>query len=348
VTNNVIIARLEEVMPPELPEVLANSFSCNKCYVNRECMLFAAAASALEDKTCSNSVNISHRELLNRFTGHLAKDDFHYFASWNRLIDLESDSSSFHVAESWLVDASKREMDTSKTIAGMSYNKRSSLVLPDMKSSTITFTRHSPSVMLSNLCHLSFEVGCRVVVSTDSIVNQTATVSESQQGLQLRVKRRKMHLVCGMVEATNENDIVIRATKDDLIRIEKISMHSIFRIDKDERATGIGTLRHNLITLFAGADMQEESERIASHQAKLRRCSILRDILIRHRPPVFVRTLEKNIFNNPALEVDSVGIPGCNLLDLAREFAELNPDQQAAVTKVRLGKQLNSAIDVKF
>jgi hypothetical protein len=69
---------------------------------------------------------------------------------------------------------------------------------------------------------------------------------------------------------------------------------------------------------------------------------LLRDILIRHRPPVFDLALEKNMFNDFG-EIDDVGVPGCDLLDLALEFTCLNPDQQAAVVKVGMTHKSNTS-----
>jgi hypothetical protein len=186
-------------------------------------MMFAAATSALSVQKFTDSTSGSHVELLNRFTGHLTNDDFRYFTDWKRLIDLEADSGSFHIAESWLVDAAHREVDTSKTMSGLSFKKNESRTLHGMKSSLISFTRSSNSVRSSHLCNLAFDTGCRVVISTDSVLNDGHPGNIPIRELRKQTNRRKMHLVSGIVESTSHSDVVIRADKNDLTRIEKTS-----------------------------------------------------------------------------------------------------------------------------
>jgi hypothetical protein len=61
------------------------------------------------------------------------------------------------------------------------------------------------------------------------------------------------------------------------------------------------------------------------------RLSRLRDVVIRLVPPTFDQTLKRSLFSPIG---NCPPITGCNLEDLALEFAEMNPDQKTAVEKV--------------
>ena len=301
-----------------------------------------AASSIASGNDPGDFVQKSHSELLKLFTGHMTDEDFLYFSKWNRLIDLESDSSRFQIAETWLLDSQIQEVKTSKTISRLLFDNGLSSVdttFEDERPSLIVFKRGCDSSLQTPLCNLSFEVGCHIVVSVDS-----ATYSSEEKNSSMmpkRTKRGRMHLVCGVVESLTENLISIKASKDELSRIQKLSQSNVvspstdqiyFRVDRDEKATGMGTLRQNLINLLTG-DLQIESDAQHISSARRERYNWLRDMVVRLRPPLFELCMERNMFKAPNTD-DSIP-PGCDLLDLAVEFAELNPDQRAAVTKVR-------------
>jgi len=127
----------------------------------------------------------------------------------------------------------------------------------------------------------------------------------------------------------------VRASRDDLARIQKIVKASgddyvQFRLDRDDTATGTGTLRQNLINLFTADIKPPEEHNETPQQTRLSR---LRDFIIRLREPSFDRDLVKSMFS-PCAKSVSCAVPGCDMMDLVVEYADMNPDQRAAVEKV--------------
>ena len=60
---------VREAPPSALPDIHPNAGTCERCYKNRECMMYAAA-----DRTLSNAnaaAGHRHGKLLDHFTGHL-------------------------------------------------------------------------------------------------------------------------------------------------------------------------------------------------------------------------------------------------------------------------------------
>jgi hypothetical protein len=115
-------------------------------------------------------------------------------------------------------------------------------------------------------------------------------------------------------------------------RHHKLSGNKLFfRVDKDNSSVGIGTLRQNLINFFTADFIRREGEELSQTAiAKQRRIPWLRDVVIRLKPPSFDSRTPASFFNGPG-----PNIPGCDLQNLSSEFADLNPDQQKAVEKVR-------------
>ena len=106
-------AKILPATPANLPEVMPNSFPCKKCYVNRECMLYAATEAQDLD---------NHRELLSQYTGKLEDGDLSYFREWDRLIDLEADASSKNIATAWLTDSKNLEVEKGESVSSLIFD----------------------------------------------------------------------------------------------------------------------------------------------------------------------------------------------------------------------------------
>jgi hypothetical protein len=184
----------------------------------------------------------------------------------------------------------------------------------------LSFQRSVDSPCRTPLANLGLEKGCYAIVSTDS------TTCGQSPGLHQSIAiRPQMQIVRGALERITDTHIFIRASRDDRSRVQKVvakagALGVFFRVDRDEVATGAGTLRQNLVNLFT-KDLPEKPDRL----------SWLRDAIVRLRAPAFNGALKKNLFF-PGLGIH--GVPGCDLKDLRCEFLELNTDQQAAVEKV--------------
>ena len=316
-----------------LPDVLPNVHPCQKCYAKRECMVYAGAAARRSDDPRDASVVQTHKELLESFTGNLSDDDIAYFQKWDRLIDLEADAGYSNKAEAWLVPSAEREETTSKCISSLCFDPTTSssdALFDDTAAATISFKRSSTSPLETPLQNLGFEGGCFVMVSTDS----TSTSAGNETNI--NHSRPYMGIVRGIMERASDSTVTIRAKHDDLTRIRKFvsrleansagQQAILFRLDRDELSTGVGTLRQNLINLFAG-DVEDQTR-------NPNRLAWLRDVIVRTRTPSFDGTV--SLFSPAAGHVPS--IPGCDLEELAFEFSELNEDQRAAAQKVITAK----------
>lgn len=277
-----------------------------------------------------NSVRRTHNELMQRFTGRLRLEDFAFFTKWDRLVDLEAHSELHHCAEAWLIGAADRERATQKCMSSLYFDPSGS-VTPhtwsgDSSHAVISLRRSAQSLLQTPLNNLSFENGCQVILSSDD----TSIAPESKR------HRSQMHIVRGLFLRASETRVDFRATEGDLSRLLKFIQRStvpettmLFRLDRDEVATGIGTLRQNLVNLMTRDALEETNPACALMSRN--RLSWLRDIVVRLRKPVYDEILKHSMFNPPK----SVPlVPGCDLMDLVMEYAELNADQQAAAEKV--------------
>jgi len=280
------------------------------------------------------SVGKTHKELLNKFTGHLSDDDFAYFQKWDRLIDLEADAGCVNVAEAWLIDSAEREKTTSKCISSLYFDPSASssgAMFDDTETVTIAFKRSPQSPLQTPLQCLSFEPGAYVVLSTDSTTVEGKPDNKS---------RPQMQIIRGTVEGTSDTQVLLKASSDDLTRIERLVKRSLesvvlFRLDRDEISTGVGTLRQNIINLFTGDTGEPDG---SNRDLTPHRLAWLRDVIVRLRTPVFDDALKQSMFSRPDNHDNYFPISGCDLEDLVFEFTELNDDQREAVTKVITAK----------
>lgn len=277
-----------------------------------------------------SSVSRTHGQLLESLTGHLSEDEFEFFQSWDRLIDLEADAEYSQIADCWLEDSANREIATSKTISSLEFDasRSSDDTVLDATTVAIAFKRSSSSSRQTPLQSLGIEPGSHVVISLD-----TTTVACSENSRRQSHQKLQMHLVRGFLDKCLDDEVTVRATFDDLVRIRKYaerygSRSCHFRIDRDDVATGVGTLRQNLVNLLVSESTKEKGD-VTSR--KTRRAQWLREVIVKLRIPVFAVT-------NPLFRAANTGlhfvIPGCDMKQLELEFESLNVDQKAAVVKV--------------
>jgi DNA replication ATP-dependent helicase Dna2 len=287
-------------------------------------MLYAGVSDAFDVGSLAGSIQHTHKDLLGRFTGNLGQEDLAYFMKWDRLVDLEAQANANQISDAWLVDSLEREKTTLRSMSSLDLipmNNGEARQVSDGTTVLISFQRSHLSSQQMSLENLNFERGCSVIVSTD---DTTASPSRSSN-------RPHMHIVRGTFEQASVNLVTIRASRDDLSRLErtvrrwKAPGQPSFRIDRDEIATGIGTLRQNLVNLFSRDDILPGDESSLSN-----RLAWLRDVIVRLRAPAFDIGLKLTMFDPPTATVQC-SFPGCDLMDLYMEYAELNGDQQAAV-----------------
>ena len=296
----------------------------------------------------SQGLEKTHRNLLGRFTGHLAEEDLEYFRDWDRLIDFEAETISHSPSTSWLVESKQREKENGDSISSLVFVGAEPSQSDDSLYVLICFKRSLGSEVKAPLSNLGFTDGSQLTISTDS----TLVPSESRsQGYRVRSRRNfrhQVHAARGALEQARDDELVIRASRSDLERIRSLAEdykkcfatgesvmnpELLFRIDKDHISMGMTTMRQNLINFLTadysrnGVDMKSPTDIM-----KERRLAWLRDVVIRLKPPEFDSVSDSSLFFNRDI-ADKV--PGCDISQLCREYARLNPDQRAAIKKVK-------------
>jgi hypothetical protein len=326
----------------ELPEVQPSDHSCKRCFENRTCMLYANSETEKSDLT---GVRKSHGELMTKFTGQLLPGDLDYFRKWDRLIDMEAHASVGNIATAWLVDSQSREKATGESISSLVYDGAS----PSQEGSGVLlrFRRATDFCSQVKLSSLSIGKGSHVVISTDGNAFDDSQSDPKLEYMNTQRERKKfrhhMNVIRGYLQEARSDEVVISAKREDLDRVrhmcsryKKFSNDDgqsalMFRVDKDNSAVGIGTLRQNLINLFTADHARSSKEELSKLDvARQRRLPRLRDSIVRLEVPSFGSTDDSLLFRAAGPR-----IPGCDLQDLSKEFQTLNQDQQSAVRKVR-------------
>eukprot|EP00559_Dactyliosolen_fragilissimus_P001342 CAMPEP_0184867600 /NCGR_PEP_ID=MMETSP0580-20130426/27217_1 /TAXON_ID=1118495 /ORGANISM="Dactyliosolen fragilissimus" /LENGTH=1622 /DNA_ID=CAMNT_0027367987 /DNA_START=91 /DNA_END=4956 /DNA_ORIENTATION=+ len=360
-----------------LPDVLFSSHSCERCYSNRECMLYAKAEIQLRRTSGHYNVANTHENLLKHFTEHLTETDLEYFRKWDMLIDLESKSSNQEINKSWLVNPVKREKQTGKCISHLEVEDRTlkgerHLCYEDLETTLVdvSFKRSDCALTKTHLHHLKVEVGNRIVISSNSsIFNQGNGINDIEYDRNVKVK---MNIVRGIVLRINENSIIVQMNDSDVKQLDnfiKVQSQKIqkskaekttpwnffskegrilFRLDKDEFVTGSGILRQNIVN-FLTAHVTEfkppnkinkfsQDNHSTSNLILEKRLSWLRRSIISFDTPSFDPKLAQGLFAKPGGTKVLSNVAGCHLGALEKEYLLFNTDQKAAVSKVLSAK----------
>ena len=138
--------------PSALPQLQSNVSTCERCYKNRECMMYASS-----DKhkiTTSTSVTATpaknkHGKLLDHFTGHLQGAELEYFRNWDRLIDLEKHASAKDViSRAWLFGSAEKEMRDGKCISSLVLDEAYSISVDTKETTSSTNSGNEQDVSI--------------------------------------------------------------------------------------------------------------------------------------------------------------------------------------------------------
>lgn len=332
--------------PADLPEVMSNSHSCQRCYVNRECILYAA--SETNNKNDPDWLTgRSHADLLVKFTGKLQESDLEYFRKWDRLIDLEADASSRNIAASWLTESHICEQENGESVSCLVFDHPEPSRTEESSHVLIAFHRAKSSPTQAPFDKIALSSGCHIIVSTDgtSLVDSLGADTPTLSNRRTTKFRYQMHVVRGIVEEVQGEKLLVMTRREELERIRDLVLRHRnfcekngepyselqFRFDKDTSSVGIGTLRQNLINFLTADFADGKDENLSqANAAKKIRLPKLRDAVIGFASPRFdLRVPMDSIFH-----ACCPPIPGCDMDTLSAEFYRLNPDQQQAVTKV--------------
>lgn len=367
--------------PAQLPEMVPLS-NCTRCYSARECMMYAAS-----DVANAPTFQQSHGSLMNHYTAHLSPQDMQYFLDWDRMIDLESRAGRHDIAKAWLKSSQERERTTGKTFSDLVFaasyqigqgpqqmQTQSQVCLSDADDDkTILQFDRAPSSFLSSppLNSLKIEDRSHVVLSTDGTSLLPSDLDRHQRftrgeanGITRRAFRHQMNVFRGIVQKVSEQSVTILASKNDLRQLQDLltlwrecngdSSPLRFRLDKDEVATGTGTLRQNLIKLFT-ADIptfklqrKQQQQNVNSHAANANgngnassdfdsrlqmRMPLLRRAIIQMERPQFDPSRTSSMFDRQSFS-GAPKVKGCDFEQLSVQYLNLNVDQRHAVDKI--------------
>ena len=345
-------------------------FPTNLPYHIRECMMYAAS-----DAANAPAFQQSHGVLMNHYTAHLTNQDMQYFLDWDRMIDLESRAGRHDIAKAWLKSSQERERTTGKTFSDLVFaasyqigqgpqqtQTQSQVCLSDAadEKMILQFDRAPGSFLSSSpLNSLKIEDRSHVVLSTDGTSLLPSDLARGRTTAR-RAFRHQMNVFRGIVQKVTEQSVTILASKNDLRQLQDLltlwrecngdSSPLRFRLDKDEVATGTGTLRQNLIKLFT-ADIptfklqrKQQQQNGNSHAANANassdfdsrlqiRMPWLRRAIIQMERPQFDPSRTRSMFD-PQSFSGAPKVRGCDFEQLSAQYLTLNVDQRHAVDKI--------------
>lgn len=357
--------------PAQLPEMVPLSI-CNRCYSARECMMYAAS-----DVANAPVFQQSHGSLMNHYTAHLTNQHMQYFLDWDRMIDLESRAGRHDIAKAWLKSSQERERTTGKTFSDLVFvasyqigqgpqqtQTQSQVCLSDGDDDKmiLQFDRAPGSFLSSSpLNSLKIEERSHVVLSTDGTSLLPSDLARGRTTAR-RAFRHQMNVFRGIVQKVTLQSVTILASKNDLRQLQDLltlwlecngdSSPLRFRLDKDEVATGTGTLRQNLIKLLTAdiptfkVQRKQQQQNGNNHAANANtnassdfdsrlqiRMPWLRRAIIQMERPQFDPSRTRSMFD-PLSFSGAPKVRGCDFEQLSAQYLALNVDQRHAVDKI--------------
>ncbi|EQC27044.1 hypothetical protein SDRG_15158 [Saprolegnia diclina VS20] len=293
----------ESVYPP----MLRQPRDCGFCFSAAECMLHHASE---EMGTAATSGAV---DVFAKHTTHLLQDERAYFATWNRLVDLEFRSSQTAVQQLWLNSNDDRAANGSCLLH---------LSLANVTPKTLRL--RSRTLLAST--DLKFHVDDRVILSC-----------ESDAALLL-------HTAKGRITALLDQDIEIALfapiSRAVLQGDSVVGAHPHWRMDKDMVSWGLLQAKRNLAQLFVGPSPHGISAGV--HPTRFLRppldpetdkCGddVRRKLICRLEPPRFLAPTT----TLGMLQAHAIAHPTSPRYEaLYNDFLRMNPDQQRAIEKV--------------
>ncbi|CCL99895.1 uncharacterized protein FIBRA_01920 [Fibroporia radiculosa] len=217
-----------------LPPTIDDSWQCGRCYALDTCMLYRKAAEEVVDTTSPIA------DIYALKTSHITREQGAFFKKWEALIALEEQDLIRFKKELWTMGAREREMHGrcfSDMILDVSYfpvldSREAAQHGARIHRFTYRFTKSSKvEVSLLN-GHMSFGDAITVSVEPDLLALARGFI----------IGLTPQELVVGV-----DHELDLQAI---LERKGGLSSEVIFRIDKDELATGMGRIRENIAHMF--------------------------------------------------------------------------------------------------
>ncbi|KAK4689519.1 DNA replication ATP-dependent helicase/nuclease Dna2, partial [Tremellales sp. Uapishka_1] len=244
-------AREDSVIPPSqvdleetpfLPATIDHPRECRTCHAVDTCMLYRKAVDQVD---ASDQDPIA--ELYEEKTGHMSNKDAVFFKHWERLLSIEEQDIGKFRSQLWTMTAKEREK-TGKCFGDMiisSYSNDIGKSLAKIHRHAYTFVRAPHAgTQASNASLLSGHIAKGDPVSL-SIEPDLLCLS---RGFVLELTPTQITIgvtfkidVKALLARTQHQTRALGGIRDD---------ETVFRIDKDEMASGMSRMRNNLAQLF--------------------------------------------------------------------------------------------------
>ncbi|KAL2634060.1 hypothetical protein R1flu_005539 [Riccia fluitans] len=235
-----------------LPPMQQNYQMCHNCRQLDTCTAYHKAHGGTVESSGLG-------ELFEKSTNHITTADVQFFLKWDRLIDLESRDLLMSHREIWRMPSKKRE-ELGRCI--------SSLVLSESLNSSGDLKDSSGSYFYSfRRAGASSDTSNTVNICTPSISLQERPFSCGDYVL-LSTESGQTAVAGGIVASLNGDSIVVRLShrlhnpvhfKD---KKGSTTHQGLWRIDKDESASIMATMRFNLLQLFVKCNGDEPRRRL--------------------------------------------------------------------------------------
>ncbi|GAA5964056.1 hypothetical protein JCM3765_000884 [Sporobolomyces pararoseus] len=241
-TSQVTSQEDHSLLPPPIDE----ERSCKNCYVSDACMVYRRTVES--ELAISDDPENPLQVLYDEKAGHLNDTHSRFFSKWEELIRLEEREMLKFRKEIWTMTANERE-ETGRCLARMRIDKsfvRSKSQADKIHRFVYRLHRNNTSTQTSSSQQALKPFGGALSPNDPVVVSlENPSILALSRGFILSLESDAV--VIGVDRSLSD---IPRKDKDAAARD-----NLVFRIDKDELATGMGRIRDNLLQLFvAGGD----------------------------------------------------------------------------------------------
>ncbi|WRT68360.1 uncharacterized protein IL334_005336 [Kwoniella shivajii] len=232
--------KVEDVEEAFLPSTIDHVKECRSCYAVDSCMLYRKAIEGVH----SNPED-PIAELYDEKTGHMTKKDAEFFKKWDTLLTVEEQDIGRHRSQLWTMTAKVREK-TGRCFSDMVISSYSN----DLGKSLAKIHRHAYTFVRAP--HAGTQVSGISLLSGHIAKGDPVSLS---------IEPDLLCLSRGFVLDLTADSVTIGVTY--VIDVEALLKRTgrshalsegdgkvVFRIDKDEMASGMMRMRNNLASLF--------------------------------------------------------------------------------------------------
>ncbi|GAA5899795.1 bifunctional ATP-dependent DNA helicase/ssDNA endodeoxyribonuclease DNA2 [Sporobolomyces salmoneus] len=237
-SSQAIPAEDHSLLPPPIDE----ERSCRNCYVSDACMVYRRTVEA--ETAISEDEENPLQVLFDEKTGHLNEVHAKFFSKWEELIRLEEREMLKYRKEIWTMTANERE-ETGRCLANMKVD--STYIRPKSQADKI----HR---FVYRLRRADFDAALSGTQSSQSRRTTFGGALSMNDPVVVSLENPSVLAIArGFLLSLEPDSVIIgldRSLTDIPRRNQQRGDDLIFRIDKDELATGMGRIRDNLLQLF--------------------------------------------------------------------------------------------------